>query len=112
MIPVEAATLEAIPSTAEYSADGVGAILHQVRYIVGLVLDSFVVAGPSWREKLIAYTFPIQVELVKTMACDVRARLLDGDDPVHLEVTAEHGRRTARHVIRSWFDPLGAPVRR
>src|SRR6516225_4208423 len=110
MIPVNAATLEAIPSTAEYSAGGIGATLQQARHIVGLVLDSFVIGGPSRSEKLIAYALPIQVQLIKTMACYVRARL--PDDPVHLEFAAQHGCRTARHVIRSWFDPLSAPVRR
>src|SRR5215831_8914545 len=109
MISVKVATLEAIPSTAKHSADGVCAALDQVRHVVGLILNSLVVAGPTWGEKLIAYTLPVQVQLVKTVASDIRARLLD--NPRYLEFAAQHGRRAAGYVIRSRLDPICAPVR-
>src|SRR5215467_3273872 len=101
MISVQVASLEAIPSTTEHGADGIWTALQQVRHVVGLVLDSPVIAGPSRSEELIAYAFPVQVQLVKTVACDVRTRLLNdaGADPAHLEFTAQHGSRTAGYVI-------------
>ena len=63
-----------VADIAKRYADGIGAALDQIRDVVGLVLQTFLVTGPTGREQLVADTLTVQMNFVKTMTGDVSAR--------------------------------------
>ena len=86
-VPLPAETDEAtIPTVAKRHADGIGAALDQIRDIVSLVLQTFLVTGPAGREQLVADTLSIQVNFVKTMTGDVSTRAFD--DAIYLKLAS------------------------
>src|ERR1019366_4965015 len=108
------ATVEAevatIPTVAEDDADGVPAGDKIAGDVVGLVLQTRVIAGPAWREQVVADAVAVEMQLVQTPARDVNPRR---ENPsLHIEAATEHRRGRAGRVVGGsrWTDPLRRPV--
>ena len=111
-VPLPAETDEAtIPTVAKRHADGIGAALDQIRDVVGLVLQTFLVTGPAGREQLVADTLTVQMKFVKTMTGNVSPRAFD--DAIYLKLAPQYRRgvgllRVFRQVR---LNPTRLPIR-
>ena len=104
--------LASIPAAAQGHADRVVAGAQQVSNIVGLVLEAFLVAGPSRRQHVISDAPSVDHRLVETVTRDVCARLQHSW--LHLERPSHHGcgRGLRRVLLHRGLDPAGLPVTR
>ena len=102
----------AIPPVPKCGAHRIRALLHERRHVVGIVLETLVVARPARREQPVAHATAIQLERVEPEARCVEARR--GDASIERELATQHGswirsRRVFREVRR---DPSRLPVTR
>src|SRR3989442_14832440 len=111
-VPLPAETDEAtIPTVAQRHADGIDAAFDQIRDIVGLILQTFLVTGPAGREQLVADTLTVQMNFVKTMTGDVSTRAFDY--AIYLKLAPHHWRgvRLLRVFRQIRLNPTRLPVR-
>lgn len=96
------------PAAAEGSADGVGAIGEQFCYVVGLVLDAFLVRRPAGGKVILRYSTAIDLCSVHATRSDVggcRKQLFPG-----CKFLAEHGAWVRGVFRRGKRYPLRFPV--
>ncbi len=111
IVSLPAETDEAtIPTVAQRHADGIGAALDQIRDIVSLVLQTFLVTGPAGREQLVADTLSVQMNFVETMTGDVSTRAFDR--AIYLKLAPQHWRgvRLLRVFRQLRLNPTRLPV--
>jgi hypothetical protein len=102
--------IAAIPSVPESHAYSVLATAQQTGDVIGLILQTLVVAGPARSKQLVADALPIQIHFIKTVTADIDARFLYG--AFRLKRFAQQRRRLRCGFVLSQigFYPTGLPV--
>src|SRR5580658_10347987 len=106
MLDVEANGTE-VPAVAQQGADGVGAFVKEAGDVVGLVLKTFFIRGPTGCQVGVADTLAVETCFVKTVGSDIDSGR--GDGAADCEVGAKE--RIARLPGGiTGPDPPGFPV--
>jgi hypothetical protein len=104
------AHIAAIPAIAKHGTQNVVSLAHQIRHIVGLVLQAVFVAGPARGEYSIAHALPIQPQFIEAQAGGVDA---GGYNAIFCLKAAAQQRgwlRLAGIFVPIWCDPRGLPI--
>src|SRR5215831_17399262 len=102
--------IAAEPSVTKHHTDSIRPAAQQARYIVGLILQPLVVAGPTRRKQPIRNALPIQIDFIETMTGDISTRFFDR--ALCLKRMAQQWRRLrgGSILVQIGFDPGGLPV--
>ena len=98
-----------VPAGADGGADGVRALTHLRRHVVGLIERAVVVAGPAGGEEVLAHLFAVEAQFVHALGGDIHAGAAHGPGQRELAADDGAGRLGGLKVVFGG-DPLGLPV--